>query len=87
MQLIDSYQSDQKKTDSWRTFKHVCFILVGEGRSVVCWHVALLMPWPFWFGLGALELTWEVSVINYLIYASLSYAEIKSFAKRKSLFV
>ena len=35
------------------------------------------MLWPFWFGLSAQELTWKVSVMNYLIYVSLSYAEIK----------
>ena len=59
--------------------------MVGGGRSVVCWHVLLLVLWPFWFGLDDLELTWEVSVINYLIYVSLSYVEIKFFKTKKTI--
>ena len=55
--------------------------LVGIGLVCAgmfyCWCCS-----HFGFRLGILELTWKVSVMTNLIYVSLSYAEIKNFAKK-----
>ena len=55
------------------------------GVSLLCAGMQWFVLWPFWFGLGPLELTWEVSVINYLIYVSLSYAEINIWQNKKMI--